>query len=218
MSNEIEKSRVTVANAIEAARTIISGHDESLYPSILNVYTNDAHDGAGPGSASDGRKYRVELVNGKNKALEKVRASFLRFCVQTGTKPRNMYDVWDEDSYTGAAHIEDFEHDISDGEMAAWIARFKQKDFLPSEQKIHSVVTDETWIVKARRLACDVFEEAEKAMYGTDQKSVSKKVAALCAKQGIRTDKDKPLSASYILRHSLSPWDIPKIVLANRQK
>lgn len=73
------------------------------------------------------------------------------------------------------------------------------------------------WIAPVRDIAIDCYKLAIAKQWGTDQESISKEVEKVCKSKGIKTDKNKALTSGYILRHALTPWDIPEIVLANSQ-
>ncbi len=73
------------------------------------------------------------------------------------------------------------------------------------------------WIEMARELALSAYLDAFAKNLGTDQKSISKAVEEKC-KGVLLSDKRKVLAAEYILRYALTPWDIPRLALAELGK
>jgi hypothetical protein len=69
-----------------------------------------------------------------------------------------------------------------------------------------------------KAIALELYDTAENQGWGTDKDSIAKALERVCAERKITTRLKKKLTSAHMSRHMLTPWDIPKLAEAKRQK
>jgi hypothetical protein len=75
-----------------------------------------------------------------------------------------------------------------------------------------------SWKLRVKDLAVQKFLEAKSKSWGTDKNSIATEMEKEYQNLAILSHKGKPLTAAYIARHALTPWDIPTLAALEEAK